>query len=97
MPMLKWLPIKNKDGTINKHAIEDSSGRYRISRSTVKDGERFTVWRGPVAIFYGSAEEAKMEAFEDSQKSHEVTSREAAESALEMARRLLNDRSSETS
>ena len=90
--MLIWLPIKNKDGTVNKYAIEDSTGRYRISRATINDGEKYTVWRGSVAIFYGTSELAKKAAYEDSLRPHETTSKEAYANALSEAKKLLSMR-----
>lgn len=87
---LTWLPIKRKDGSIDPYYIEDSTRRYRISRTTTASGTIYTVWRGPTAISYGrSAVEAKEAAYQDSLIKHDRTPRDEALAALGAVREKL--------
>jgi hypothetical protein len=64
--MLNWHPIKNEDGSINQWAIQDSTGKYRISRAQVNGHDKYTAWRGAKALYCGTSQEAKEAAYADS-------------------------------
>ena len=82
-PMLDWKPVKEKDGTINQWYIQDSTGRYRISRSQVNGHDKYTAWQGAKALYCGTSQEAKQAAYEDSLKPHPKVTGEIVASAIE--------------
>jgi len=81
--MLTWKPIKNKDGTDNKYAYEDSTKRYRIGIYRVNGEFIYQAWRGSTALHCGTSEQCKLKAYEDSLKPHIRTSAETMLAALD--------------
>ena len=81
--MLIWQPVKNKDGTINKYAYEDSTKRYRIGIYRVNGEFVYQAWRGSSFLYCGTSQEAKQAAYEDSLKPQTRTSAEVSLAALD--------------
>jgi hypothetical protein len=81
--VITWLPIKNKDGTINQWYITDSTGKYRISRAQINGHDKYTAWRGATALHCGTSQEAKEAAYQDSLLPQPKVTGEVVESALE--------------
>ena len=81
--MLNWLPVKNKDNSINQWYITDSTGKYRISRAQINGHDKYTAWRGAKALYCGTSTKAKEAAYQDSLLPHPKVTGEVVESALE--------------
>jgi hypothetical protein len=81
--MLNWLPVKNKDGSINQWYITDSTGKYRISRAQVNGQDKYTAWRGAKAIYCGTSQGAKETAYQDSLLPAPKVSNDVVETAIE--------------
>ena len=47
-----WKPVKRKDGTIDHYVIQDSTGKYRITRSGPITAYIYTAWASGKAIHY---------------------------------------------
>ena len=81
--MLIWQPVKNKDGTINKYAYEDSTKRYRIGIYRVNGEFVYQAWRGSSFLYCGTSQAAKQAAYDDSLIPHPKVTGEIVASAIE--------------